>query len=106
MKKLILVVALFGMLLVGFGIPANADFSVGFGFELAPAPVVVPPPAYYPYPYTYPAPAPYYYPVPAPYYYPAPGYYGPRYYVPPPIAFDFRFGDRGWHGRHLGHHWR
>ena len=35
-----------------------------------------------------------------------PGYYGPRYYVPPPIAFDFRFGDRGWHGRHLGHHWR
>ena len=106
MKKLILVVALFGMLLVGFGTPANAGLSVGFGFGLAPAPVVVPPPAYYPYPYTYPAPAPYYYPVPAPYYYPAPGYYGPRYYVPPPIAFDFRFGDRGWHGRHLGHHWR
>ena len=44
MKKLILVVALFGMLLVGFGTSANAGVSVGFGFGLAPAPVVVPPP--------------------------------------------------------------
>ena len=95
-KKLILVVALFGILFVGFGTPANAGFSVDFGFGLAPAPVLVPPPAYYPYAY----------PAPAPYYYPAPGYYGPRYYVPPPIAFDFRFGDRGWHGRHVGHDWR
>ena len=94
-KKLILVVALFGMLLVGFGTPANAGFSVDFGFGLAPAPVVVPPPVYYPYAY----------PVPAPYYYPAPRH-APRYYAPPPVAFGFRFGDRGWHGRHLGHHWR
>ena len=99
MKKLILVVVLFGVLLVGFGTPANAGFSVDFGFGFAPAPppVVVPPPAYYPYGY----------PAPAPYYYPAPRYYAPRYYAPPPVAFGFRFGDRGWHGgRHAGHYWR
>lgn len=98
MKKVTLVVALLGMLLVGFGTPApaNADVSVSFGFGLAPAPIVVQPPVYYPA-----------YPVPPPYYYPAPGYYAPRYYVPPPVAFGFRFGDRGWRGgRHFGNHWR
>ena len=95
MKKLTLVVALFAMLLVGFGTPANADFSVHFGFGFAPAPIVVPPPVYYPYAY----------PVPPPYYYRAPGYYAPRYYAPPPVA-TFRFGDRGWQGRHFGRHWR
>ena len=98
MKKLILVVALFGMLLVGLGTPANAGFSVDFGFGFAPAPppVIVPPPVYYPYGY----------PAPAPYYYPAPRY-APRYYAPPPVALEFRFGDRGWHGgRHFGHYWR
>jgi hypothetical protein len=103
-KKLTLVVALFAILLVGFGTSANADFSVSFGFGLAPLPppVVVPPPVYYPA-----------YPVPPPYYYPVPGYYAPRYYAPPPIAFGLRFGDRGWHGdrgwrggRPFGNHWR
>jgi hypothetical protein len=96
-KKLTLIVALFGMLLVGFSTAANAGFSLDFGFGIAPAPppVVVLPPAYYPY--GYPAPAPYY---------PAPRYYAPRYYAPPPVTFDFRFGDRGWRGRHPGHHWR
>ena len=46
MKKLTLIVALFGMLLVGFSPAANAGFSLDFGFGIAPAPppVVVPPP--------------------------------------------------------------
>ena len=88
---------MFAVLATLFILVGASACSVGFGVQSGPEPVLLPPPHY-----AYQYPPPYVYPVPAPYYR-RPGYYRPGVYAaPPPVVFDFRFGDdrrydRRWH---------